>query len=224
MQNRKLKDPYDPFGAESNGALTSALDVMSFAHDIVMVADDGTTLITSESKVGPQSQDPSELKTSPNCRVSSAKINKPNSSVNQPYSNVLLNTGNLAPTLDNKDCYKDPLRELVLISEAVCTTDKQDTTFLSNVKTLATEATTLDNIKEIQPSEQIRQEHLSPVPLKTQPKTLTTMFKDPKDIVDPVKEREFLKKLEALDETDSEAFDGANYLFLNGVTYEPIKF
>lgn len=186
---------------------------MSFAHDIVMVTDDGTPLITPDAKMCPQNVDPSKPKSTtvqfqsvPNGIVPNSNLTKPANAQQQQYN------GYLSPTKDmsTKD-YKDPLRELVLISEAICTTDKQDTMFLSNVKTLAKQATTLDNVKEIQPAEQIRQEHLSPVPLKPQPKTLT-LFKDPKEIVDPVKEREFLKKLEALDETDSEAFDGNSLL------------
>lgn len=34
------------------------------------------------------------------------------------------------------------------------------------------------------------------------------MFTDPKDIVDPIKEKEFMKKIQALEDTDSECFDG----------------
>lgn len=37
---------------------------------------------------------------------------------------------------------------------------------------------------------------------------ITTLFTDPKDIVDPVKEKEFMRKLQALEDTDSECFDG----------------
>lgn len=116
--------------------------------------------------------------------------------------------------------YKDPLRELVLISEAICIDDK-DTTYLSNVKILAKEATVLEHIKEVLP-EQAGLMPLSPAPLGGQhppstilagktavPEVNTTLnlFQDPKDMVDPIKEREFLKKLEALDD-DSEGFDG----------------
>lgn len=178
---------------------------MSFAHDIVMVADDGTPLVPpADSKMTPQITDPSKQKTTVKFQSTAVVPNGttvPNSTASK--QNGQLKSGVLSPTKN----YKDPLRELVLISETTCTTDKQDTIFLSNVKTLAKQATTLENVKEIQPSEQIRQEHLSPVPLKPPPKSLI-MFNDPKDTVDPVKEREFLKKLEALDETDSEAFDG----------------
>lgn len=120
--------------------------------------------------------------------------------------------------------YKDPLRELVLISEAICIDDK-DTTYLSNVKILAKEATVLEHIKEVLP-EQAGLMPLSPAPLGGQhpqstavagkvavPEVTSTLnlFQDPKDMVDPIKEREFLKKLEALDD-DSEGFDGKSII------------
>lgn len=44
------------------------------------------------------------------------------------------------------------------------------------------------------------------------------MFTDPKDIVDPVKEKEFMKKLQALEDTDSECFDGT-FKYHIGLSY-----
>ena len=138
----------------------------------------------------------------------------------------MLTTHQTPPSLASIDAqkdYKDPLRELVLISEAICINEK-DTAFMTNVKTLAKEATTLDHIKEVVP-EQAGIMPLSPAPLgssvttapapPTNEITSTTfnLFQDPKDMVDPVKEREFLKKLEALDEADSEGFDGLFFFY-----------
>lgn len=109
--------------------------------------------------------------------------------------------------------YKDPLRELVLISEAICINDK-DNAYLTNVSILAKEATVLEHVKEVFP-EQAGQMPLSPAPLGGQhlvlsppPSTTLNLFQDPKDMVDPIKEKAFLKKLEALEEGDSEGFDG----------------
>lgn len=136
--------------------------------------------------------------------------------------------------------YKDPLRELVLISEAICI---NDTAYLTNVKSLAKEATVLEHVKEVLPEQagqmpvpmtlyiiynisiietailftavESSNFQASPAPLRPHPiaaptemQNISTMFTDPKDIVDPVKEQEFMRKLQALEDTDSECFDG----------------
>lgn len=228
---------------QSGGALNSAVDGMSFAHDIVMCTEPlvSTTTVAISSKTTHSSTSvsigttvtstatgkpavtpiakPPILKNASAPAPDSGAINSMLSQIHGNGSNSLPGLGSLTPQMSQpndaqqKD-YKDPLRELVLISEAICINDK-DTTYLSNVKTLAKEATVLEHIKEVLP-EQAGQMPLSPAPLGGQqaaanvPEMATTlnMFQDPKDLVDPVKEREFLKKLEALDEADSEGFDG----------------
>lgn len=109
--------------------------------------------------------------------------------------------------------YKDPLRELVLISETP--TLKPDNTYVSNVTTLAKEATILEHVKEVHPEPAggvVRSPSLaaptkvekSIVSTDVEKSSLSVMFQDPKDIVDPVKEQEFLRKLQELEESDSE--------------------
>lgn len=134
------------------------------------------------------------------------------------YSLPAGGVGCVQSTLLSTTDYKDPLRELVLISEAICVND-DNVAYQTNVKSLAKEATVLEHIKEVHP-EQAGLMPLSPAPLGGQyagaaaavlpnvdVATKLNLFQDPKDMVDPVKEREFLKKLEALDD-DSEGFDG----------------
>lgn len=149
-----------------------------------------------------------------------------NSMLTNLHSNSLPagGVGCVQSTLLSTTDYKDPLRELVLISEAICVND-DNVAYQTNVKSLAKEATVLEHIKEVHP-EQAGLMPLSPAPLGGQyaatpaagaaaaavlpnvdVATKLNLFQDPKDMVDPVKEREFLKKLEALDD-DSEGFDG----------------
>lgn len=161
------------------------MEVMSFTHDMIMVTD------VSPSKDMMQS--------------------KPAITANGtiPSYNVV------TPVQPIPNSYKDPLRELVLISESD-SANQPDSQVLSNMTTLAKEASKLENIREVQPNE-MKKAYESPAPLgrkaKPEKSNITTLFTDPRDYVDPNKEREFLEKLEALEETDSEAFDGMFYSY-----------
>lgn len=110
--------------------------------------------------------------------------------------------------------YKDPLRELVLL-----TVDGNIKTGHTLASTLANEASALGNLKEIrietcatkepQPKAMLR----TPIVDVTRPTDIivpgiSAVFQDPKDIVDPEKEREFLKMLKAMEESDSEGMIG----------------
>lgn len=127
---------------------------------------------------------------------------------------------------DSSKYFLDPLRELVLISEAILT--PSDTNSINKIKSLANAATVLDNVKEINVGlgisaarpPTIITTHSMTVPTTT----ITTpgsssklappgaapnisasvLFQNPADIVDPEKEKIFLKKLEAIEDTDSE--------------------
>lgn len=263
---RKPHDPNDPFGVQSGGALNSAVDGMSFAHDIVMCTDPvvrvtstassststTTTAVVSTTgsaaltKCTAIASMKTITKTGANAKNSSnPETGAINSMLSQIHGTQSLPTTQPVPLngiqssttaasvitataitpaaaamaalhaqeSQQRD-YKDPLRELVLISEAICINDK-DNAYLTNVNTLAKEATVLEHVKEVLP-EQAGQMHLSPAPLgghhpvtKTgEVPTTLNLFQDPKDMVDPVKEKAFLKKLEALEEGDSEGFDG----------------
>lgn len=154
--SKKKRDPNDPFG------LASALDVMSFAQDIVMLDDDVQNV-------------PPGMKGKGKSSVHPAGIN-----------------------------YKDPLRELVLISEKP--PQPGDPNYHSNVKTLAKEATSLDHVQEVK-----RETPTGPATATTAPKPAPApvtkqLFLDPKETVNVEREREFLKQLEALEESECEGF------------------
>lgn len=147
----------------ADGALSAAVDVMSFTHDIVMLND---------STIG----------------VANIKSS-------------------------NAIDYKDPLRELVLLS-----VDGKTKTDQSYASALAHEAAILGHVKEVhldtcgatsKPKSMLRAPVVSVVPpTDVGLSNLSTVFKDPKDIVDPEKEREFMQMLRAIDESDSEGLYG----------------
>lgn len=106
--------------------------------------------------------------------------------------------------------YKDPLRELILMTEDGST--KMDETYATN---LANEASVLTHIKEIhlesktitKPTTVVTQPPQSTQPTATASKdvnNLSTLFQEKTDIVDPVKEREFLMRISAIEESDTD--------------------
>lgn len=94
------------------------------------------------------------------------------------------------------------MRELILISED--TSAKVDESYASN---LAKEASVLSHVKEIHLETKTLQKPTTivtpPIPIPDV-KNLSTVFQDKGDMVDPVKEREFLMKLTAMEESDTE--------------------
>lgn len=118
--------------------------------------------------------------------------------------------------------YKDPLRELILMTEDGST--KVDDTYATN---LAKEASVLTHIKEIhletktitKPTTVVTQPIQQPAPTNaTAPKNLTTMFQDKTDMIDPVKEREFLMKINAIEESDTDGVANAERPILGKVS------
>ncbi|KFB42555.1 AGAP000413-PA-like protein [Anopheles sinensis] len=174
-------DLSDPF------AITAAIDVMSFTQDIVMVSTE--TVVVPMAPVAPPTTGSRPAPSVPPTATStSATMFAPHAGGasaprSAPIAPTATGTGGAPPRrhstasapaamglgAEAKADYRDPLRELVMISESTSV----DENYAQNVKTLAIDASTLDH--------------------------------NPKDIVDPVREREFLKTLEALEDTDSEA-------------------
>lgn len=95
------------------------------------------------------------------------------------------------------------MRELILISEN--TSAKVDENYATN---LAKEASVLSHVKEIHLETKILQKPTTVVTPAAMPiqdvKNLTTVFQDKTDLVDPVKEREFLMRINAMEESDTE--------------------
>lgn len=171
------KKNMDPFGTDS-GALSVAVDVMSFTQDIILCGDE------------------------PQIKEDSLFVNNPNFAKNTRAPNVPGQKPIGIPTVDptNKN-FKDPLRELVLISEVVSTNDPN---YQTNVKTLANQATVLSNVKEINVGQGISAAKAVVVEEPKKMAVSAVLFQNPQDIVNPEKEKEFLKKLEALEDTDGE--------------------
>lgn len=148
---RKLRDPNDPFGVNSGGALSSAVDVMSFAHDIVMCNDTITTPQPKDlhNKNNVQQINQPSLKSEKTVAKPIAAGNTTQAN-NQPVPQGIFIQNHLYNSQTTDRDYKDPLRELVLISEAICI---NDTAYLSNVKSLAKEASVLEHVKEVLPEQ-----------------------------------------------------------------------
>lgn len=102
------------------------------------------------------------------------------------------------------------MRELILMTEDGST--KVDETYATN---LAKEASVLTHIKEIhletktisKPTTMVTQAEQQAQPIAAAPqdvKNLSTMFQDKTDLIDPVKEQEFLMKINAIDESDTD--------------------
>lgn len=98
--------------------------------------------------------------------------------------------------------FKDPLRELILMSEEDST--KVDETYATN---LAKEASVLSYVKEIRLDTKVPIQKpatlVTPVPLAGKD-VISSVFQDKTDFVDPVKEREFLMKISVMEESDTE--------------------
>ncbi|XP_055682448.1 uncharacterized protein LOC129789581 isoform X2 [Lutzomyia longipalpis] len=170
---KKKRDPNDP------SAISAAIDVMAFTHDIVLCGDEEIDAMMQQPPAAPGK------------------------------GGVVKGSLHPSQLLQTPADYKDPLRELVIISEAICVTDKN---YLANVQTLAKQATVLENVLEV-PLKSKEVQKAPPKPPTPAPKVAaglqsaaTTLFQNPQDIIDPEKEKAFLKQLEALEDTDSEAF------------------
>ncbi|XP_053678362.1 uncharacterized protein LOC128728743 [Anopheles nili] len=214
----------DPF------AITAAIDVMSFTQDIVMVSTEAVgpavMPVAGATPAGrptpPTAKPASGPKVLPST-VPTATVSAGPASQQPPPRR--LSTASAPATMgglgvETRQDYKDPLRELVIISESASV----DENYAQNVKTLAIDASTLDHVHEIDisaipsPGPSNRRQDAGPqqpAGLQQPPATgpsapqqnigQLTLFQNPKDVVDPVREREFLKTLEALEDTDSEA-------------------
>jgi transient receptor potential cation channel subfamily V protein 6 len=207
----------DPFG------LTSALDQMAFAQDIVMIDSDvakGTTVIemTSVPPAAAVAQAPpptatSTTSTAPpdyDTAVSTAtttveaSVTQAHSGGPTPPSTVHSRapTATTTPARIPEKTFADPLRDLILLSEVILIDDEEE--FLRNVKSLADDSSCLDYVLEVRSTESYNQlqQRKQDQMKSSQVEQGIALFQNPKEIVDPVKEAEFLRTLEALEDTD----------------------
>lgn len=217
-------DDEDPFG------LTAALDQMAFAQDIVMIDTDvakGTAVVEMTSAPpakttttppqdvvsgAPPPTATSTTSTAPpdyDTVISTTVVASDSTVVTQtsaptPPSTVHSRapTATTTPARIPEKTFADPLRDLILLSEVILIDDEEE--FLKNVKSLAEDSSCLDYVLEVRSTESYNQLQMRKNDLmkSTKVEQGIALFQNPKEMVDPVKEAEFLKTLEALEDTD----------------------
>lgn len=217
MFRKRRVDDEDPFG------LTAALDQMAFAQDIVMIDTDlqrGTAVVdmTTTSAVTTKPPETSDTVQAPpdyDTAVTTATEQvvtqqQPQPTVSQKAPTPPSTSASRAPTATTtpakavipEKTFNDPLRDLILLSEAILIDDEEQ--FLRNVKSLAEDSSCLDYVLEVKSNESYNQlqQRKQDLMKSTQLETGISLFQNPKEIIDPVKEAEFLKTLEELEDTD----------------------
>lgn len=188
---------------------------MSFAQDIVMIDTDlpKSTIATDVNlgQVQPYPAPDYATVAQPNVppiqsqpKTTSTQImiptQTPPSSVGQSRSATATTTP--AKGIPEKT-FSDPLRDLILLSEVILIDDEQE--FLRNVKTLAEDSSCLDYVLEVKSMDaynQLQQLRKQDLMNSSAVEQGIVLFQNPKEMVDPAKEAEFLKTLEALEDTD----------------------
>ncbi|CRK89237.1 CLUMA_CG002996, isoform A [Clunio marinus] len=219
-KKKKHIEEEDPFG------LTAALDQMSFAQDIVMIESDptrNTTVVqmTSTSTTTPITVEPQQTPPPDYSTVTDIVTSEPSSVTQPPTSDKvqIKTTGKATPSSTTQSkaptatttpakgipekTFNDPLRDLILLSEVILIDDEVE--FLRNVKSLAEDSSCLDYVLEVKSTDlynQLQQQRKQDLMKSNTLEQGISLFQNPKEIVDPVKEAEFLKTLEALDDTD----------------------
>lgn len=214
---KKRGEEDDPFG------LTAALDQMSFAQDIVMIESDpakGTAVVEMKAAAAPApaANVPTEQPPPDYAAIHEAITGEP-SSVTQADDKVQIKTTTATPPSSShsraptatttpakgipEKTFNDPLRDLILLSEVILIDDEED--FLRNVKSLAEDSSCLDYVLEVRSTDsynQLQQQRKQDLMKSNTLEQGISLFQNPKEIVDPVKEAEFLKTLELLEDSD----------------------
>lgn len=214
MHTRKKRvDDEDPFG------LTAALDQMAFAQDIVMIDTDLSKGISStvvEMKpqeasttmglvaMPPPDYDSAVTMTTTNTEQVSTVTQEQKASTPPSVSQSRAPTATTTPAkaVIPEKTFNDPLRDLILLSEVILIDDEEH--FMRNVKSLAEDSSCLDYVLEVKSTDSYNQlQQRKQDQMKTAvEQDMVVLFQNPKEMIDPVKEAEFLKTLEALEDTD----------------------
>lgn len=213
-KRKKRGEEEDPFG------LTAALDQMSFAQDIVMIESDpakGTAVVemTTTAQVPPKAPETPAVAPQSDYQTATEAVTSEPSSVTQvppiktttptppSASQSRAPTATTTPAKIPEKTFNDPLRDLILLSEVILIDDEEE--FLRNVKSLAEDSSCLDYVLEVKSTDsynQLQQQRKQDLMKSSTLEQGISLFQNPKEMVDPVKEAEFLKTLEALDDTD----------------------
>jgi transient receptor potential cation channel subfamily V member 6 len=210
-------------GVEDEFDLTAALDQMSFAQDIVMIESDPTkSTMVVEMSTTTQITQPEALAAQqppPDYTTATETVTSEPSSVVTQADKVQIKTTTPTPPSTSQSraptatttpakgipekTFNDPLRDLILLSEVILIDDEEE--FLRNVKSLAEDSSCLDYVLEVKSTDlynQLQQQRKHELMKSSTLETGISLFQNPKEMVDPVKEAEFLKTLEALEDTD----------------------
>lgn len=194
---------------------------MSFAQDIVMIESDpakSTTVVqmttapvqaeTSMMQPPPDYSTVTELVTTDPSSVTQEAVSgdkvqiKTTTPTPPSTSQSRAPTATTTPAKIPEKTFTDPLRDLILLSEVILIDDEED--FLRNVKSLAEDSSCLDYVLEVKSTDlynQLQQRKHDLMKSNTLEQGIS-LFQNPKEMVDPAKEAEFLKTLEALEDTD----------------------
>lgn len=193
---------------------------MSFAQDIVMIESDPTKSTTVVAMTSVPTEAPTSLPPPDYSTAVEAVTSDPSSVTQVPPAGDKVQIKTTIPTPPStsqsrattatttpakgipEKTFTDPLRDLILLSEVILIDDEED--FLRNVKSLAEDSSCLDYVLEVKSTDlynQLQQQRKQDLKSNTL-ETGIILFQNPKEIVDPVKEAEFLKTLEALEDTD----------------------
>lgn len=220
-KKRGVIDEEDPFG------MTDALDQLAFTQDFPTTQSDTATTVhdtkLTEMKSEPEKQPATMTTTEPAdsgqpLAADGEIISKDPSSVAEPPMSDVADKAQTATTTPTSTAahsrattparipektFNDPLRDLILLSEVILIDDEEE--FLQKVKSLAEDSSCLDYVLEVKSMDsynQIQQQRKQDLMKSTTLQQGINLFQNPKDVVDPVKEAEFMKTLEALESTD----------------------
>jgi transient receptor potential cation channel subfamily V member 6 len=198
---------------------------MAFAQDIVMIDTDivkgttttvveMTTSTTTTTTAAAAVTKPLEMTTAPPPDYATVTSTEQTTAVTQEpppktsstppsasQSRAPTATTTPAKALIPEKTFNDPLRDLILLSEVILIDDEEQ--FLRNVKSLAEDSSCLDYVLEVKSTDSYNQLKQRNHEMKSNAlEQGIALFQNPKEIIDPVKEAEFLKTLEALEDTD----------------------
>lgn len=161
--------------------------ILASQQQLVTAPPDYSTAVTTEAQSIPTSTKPTPPSTAKSVRASSTTASTP------------------AKGIPEKT-FSDPLRDLILLSEAILVDDESE--YINKVKNLAEDSSCLEHVVEANSKDsyiQMQQQMKDSQKIKAMAQPFDqgiTLFQNPKEMVDPIKEAEFLKTLEALDDTD----------------------
>lgn len=187
---------------------------MAFAQDIVMIDTDlqkGTTVVEMTTSKPTETFDTVQaLPDYDTATITEQAVTQPQPTISNKVPTPPSTSTSRAPTATTtpakavipEKTFNDPLRDLILLSEVILIDDEE--LYLRNVKSLAEDSSCLDYVLEVRSTDSYNQlqQRKQDLIKSTQIEQNIAIFQNPKEIIDPIKEAEFLKTLEELEDTD----------------------